>query len=178
MASAIGEATGIGWDDWQHWLDARRARDLDHGGIAALAAQRMSEDADQVENAPWWAQSVAVAYEQSIGRRVQGQRADGTFYVSVSRTLSCTRQDAMAAWENHVEGLTELAGRQQSGPPRSSSTPKRDYWRTSFTDGSRLQMAVEPRGDRSQLTLTHEGLPSPEARESARQSCKSLLQQL
>lgn len=110
-AAAIAAATGISWTDWVAWLDASDARGMSHPEIAALAQARMSAGTDvDVENAGWWAQSVTVAYEQQIGRRVPGQRQDGTFYVSASRTVQVEPGTAMAVWQAHRGESDSLGG--------------------------------------------------------------------
>lgn len=175
-AEAIAAATGIAWPDWAAWVDAHGGRDLTHAGIAELAHARMSADTGHaVENAGWWSQSVAVAYEQQIGRRLPGQRQDGTFYVSVNRTVPVDPVAAMAAWQAYVADSDELGGFALAGPARTSTTPKRLYWRAACTDGSTLQLAVEPRPAGSQLTMTQEVLPNPGAREESRQVWKAVL---
>ena len=175
-ADAIAAATGISWPDWAAWLDAHDAPSLEHAEIASLAHGRMTAgDRSDVANAAWWAQGVAVAYEQQIGRRLPGERQDGTFYVSASRTVPVDPATAMDAWVAQVGDRAVLAERTPAGPPRTSSTPRRAYWRIGFTDGSSLQLAVEQAPTGSRLTATHEGLASPEEREAARVVWKATL---
>lgn len=175
-AEAISAATGIAWPDWVAWLDAHDGRRLTHAAIAELAYDRMSAGTvADVENAGWWSQSVTVAYEQQIGRRLPGQRQDGTFYVSVNRTVPATPEAVMGAWQAHVARADAVGGCALAGPARTSTTPKRLYWRASCTDGSTLQVAVEPRPAGSLLTVTQEGLATPEARERSRRLWKDAL---
>ena len=63
-------------------------------GLAGLAAAAHTLFRGKVDNAGWWAQTAAVAYEQQIGRRVPGQLGDGTFQVSVSKTVPGSRRDS------------------------------------------------------------------------------------
>lgn len=178
-ADAIAAATGISWPDWAAWLDAHDGDSLGHAEIASLAHDRLTAgDRSDVANAAWWAQGVTVAYEQQIGRRLPGQRQDGTFSVSASRTLPVDPQKAMDAWVAQVGDRTVLAERTLAGPPRTSSTDRRSYWRIGFTDGSSLQLAVEQVPSGSRLTVTHEGLASPEEREAARTVWKATLAHL
>ena len=175
-AEAITAATGIAWHAWVDWLDAHDGRTLPHAGIAQLAHDRIrSSTPGGIQNAAWWAQSVTVAYEQQIGRRVPGQRQDGTFYVSVNRTAPVASQQAMETWLAYVAGVEDPGGCRLAGPARTSTTPKRLYWRASCIDGTTLQLAVEPSATGSRLAITREGLPTPEARERARQVGKDML---
>ena len=59
--SAITKATNRPWDDWVAALDAAGAREMNHGDIAKQALKLMPEP---VEQKGWWAQGVAIAYEQ------------------------------------------------------------------------------------------------------------------
>ncbi|OLT47888.1 hypothetical protein [Cellulosimicrobium sp. CUA-896] len=44
----------------------------------------------------WWAQSLTVAYEQERGMRAPGQRSDGTYEVSPSRSVAGTLPEVYA----------------------------------------------------------------------------------
>ena len=61
------------------------AEQLSHHEIASALITELD---GKVDNLGWWAQATAVAYEQYVGRRVPGQRPDGTFQTSVSRSTS------------------------------------------------------------------------------------------
>ena len=63
--NAIAEATGLTFEDWAAWLDARGARDLTvHAEIVGLVLERMrSGETAEVGSPEWWAQGVTVAYE-------------------------------------------------------------------------------------------------------------------
>ena len=61
------------------------ARDLTHHEIATNVLELLD---GTIDNPAWWAQSIAVTYEQAIGRRIPGQRPDGTFQMSVSKATS------------------------------------------------------------------------------------------
>lgn len=149
---AIASATGRTWADWTAWLDDAGAREAaSHGDIAALALARMREPgAPAVDNPEWWAQSVTVAYEQHIGRRMPGQRTDGTFDATASRTVAGTREDV----HGRLLGVLETARADDDGrlrgvrparEPTASMTAKRTFWRVALEDGSRTELAVEAR---------------------------------
>jgi hypothetical protein len=82
---AVERATGRSWDDWLSWMASIDADQLSHHEIASALITELD---GKVENVGWWAQATAVAYEQYVGRRVPGQRPDGTFQTSVSRSTS------------------------------------------------------------------------------------------
>ncbi|WP_125775742.1 hypothetical protein [Antribacter gilvus] len=80
---AVVAATGQPRQYWFELLDAHDAMSWTHKQIAAWLVSEQGVDG-------WWAQSLTVAYEQAHGRREPGQREDGTFEVSPSKTLECS----------------------------------------------------------------------------------------
>lgn len=137
---AIEKATGTSWEDWHAYLDKMGAADLDHGAIVAKARSHQPISG-------WWAQSIAVAYEQSIGRRKPGQGADGLFAASVSRTVKAPRQSAFKSWCKFAANLDKVDGQFIDGSPTTTTTPKRLYWRCKFEDESTISMSFEAKGD-------------------------------
>nr|WP_159607432.1 hypothetical protein [Agromyces humi] len=87
---AVRRATGRDRDEWFALLDRSGAVAWAHQPIAEwlVAEQRVD---------PWWAQSLTVAYEQARGIRRPGQRQDGTFEASVSRTVELGTEAALRA---------------------------------------------------------------------------------
>lgn len=84
---AVERATGRTWDEWLAYMAGIGAERLTHHEIAAALVAELD---GTVDNLGWWAQATAVAYEQYMGRRVPGQRPDGTFQTSVSRSNRIT----------------------------------------------------------------------------------------
>ena len=118
--NAIETATKTPWQDWCAGLDAAGAAELDHNAIVKLTRSLKPISG-------WWAQGVAVAYEQHIGPRKPGQTSDGLFSVSVSRTISGSLQSLHEDWCAFVSDLKEIDGRAIERPPTTSATPKRLY---------------------------------------------------
>lgn len=87
---AIRRATGKGWDEWRQVLDAWDSPQKTHTEIAAYLARELGV-------ADWWAQGVTVGYERLIGRREAGQRNDGTYSASVSKTIAADIERVHAA---------------------------------------------------------------------------------
>jgi hypothetical protein len=85
---ALESATGRTREEWFRLLDEEQAAGWAHRDIAAWLTRMHHVDA-------WWAQGVTVSYEQARGTRVPGQRQDGSFEASVSRTLPL---DAERLW--------------------------------------------------------------------------------
>lgn len=87
---AILRGSGKTWDEWRQLLDAWGAREKSHTEIARYLATEHGVD-------DWWAQGVTVGYERLIGRREVGQRNDGSYSASVSKTIDAA-QDVVFAW--------------------------------------------------------------------------------
>ncbi|WP_329037108.1 hypothetical protein OHT61_10310 [Streptomyces sp. NBC_00178] len=88
---ALRGATGRGWADWFDVLDAWDATRRTHAEIAAYLGteHRMGG---------WYAQSVAVGYEQERGLREVGQSSSGDWNTSGSRTLAAPPERVLAAF--------------------------------------------------------------------------------
>lgn len=88
--AAVVRATGHGWDRWFSILD----RFGPARGHTAMA--RHLREAHGVS--PWWSQEVTVQFERARGLRKPLERADGTFAVSVQRTVPRSRAEAFDAF--------------------------------------------------------------------------------
>ncbi len=147
---AIEEATGASWPEWCAFLDGQGAAQLDH--IAIVKKARIFR-----EISGWWAQGVAVAYEQHIGRRKPGQRSDGLFNVSISKTIKSLPEPAYASWCSFSASLSEIDGQLLAAEPTTSSTPKRYYWRCKFDGGGRAVVSFESKGtERVLIAVEHQ----------------------
>ncbi|MGJ9402668.1 hypothetical protein [Arthrobacter sp. KK5.5] len=157
-------------------LEAWGGRELTHAELEA-SAHRLLEGREG--NAGWWAQGVAVAYEQEIARREPGRCCNGDFQVGVSKTYPRTLDEANAAWRSLVDGLTEFGGVPMVRPPTPSSTEKWRYWRVPLADGSRVSLDIRAIGNgKSRLGINHTKLDSSVAVAHWRAVWKELLQRL
>lgn len=144
---AVHASTGRRLGEWFALLDEWGAREQGHTAIARWLA-----DEHGVEG--WWAQNVTVAYEQERGMRVPGQRADGTFSVSASKTVAVPVDELFAAFEDEALrrrwlGDYEVAVR--TARPGKSITAA---WEEGTT---RLAIGFYAKGDaKSQVALAHE----------------------
>ncbi|GGN13305.1 hypothetical protein FHR83_003714 [Actinoplanes campanulatus] len=164
----IETATSRRWDDWLTFLAGIGAADLDHRAIAARVHEEL--DATGIDSPGWWAQSVTVAYEQHIGRRLPGQRSDGTFEVSVSRSTRLGMAALMDAWTGFAAADPHTAGL-LAAPPRVSGTERRITWRVKTLHGTAIVVTSEPKTNgTASLVATETGLPSPESAAEARQT--------
>ena len=89
--AVIKEKTGCGWQKWVKSLDYYGADKMSHREIAGLVSEKY-----KVQD--WWTQTVAVGYERIKGLRVKGQRRDGTYEASKSRTYNVPVETLFDAW--------------------------------------------------------------------------------
>lgn len=158
---AVAGATGRTPQEWQTLLVAAGARDWTHTRIARWLVDEHGVDG-------WWAQSVTVAFEQQVQGRRPGQRADGTFTVTRTRTLPGSRLEALAT----VAAAVTAAHGKPHGESLAASQPN-IRWR--LADGTRLGAAAGV-ANRSgtPITLTWEKLPDEESAARARAACDAL----
>lgn len=177
---AIEKALGEPWATTRSRLETAGGASASHKELADALYPQFE---GVVNKHGWWVQGAVVAYEQEIGRRVPGQRADGTFDVAVSRTVSGDRDDVITRFAFHVADGS-LAGVGREGEPRTSRTDKRSFWRANLEDGTKFEAAAEPKptspeqGDKTLLVLTVSKMPSAEALEERRAQLKELLQKI
>ncbi len=161
----VERATHRTWDQWLQFMAAIGAEDLDHRQIAL----RVYEELDgTVEQLGWWTQAVTVAYEQYIGRRIPGQRPDGTFQTSVSKATTLGMEELMEKWTRFAAqdaSVQSIAARE----PRVSGTERRITWRTKAEDGSSVIVTSEPKKNgTAAIVATQIGLPTLESNDEAR----------
>ena len=169
----LERASGRSWPEWVAHFEANDAKSLDHAQIAKLARDFMP---DGVKNPDWWAQGAAIAYEHQVGMRVPGQAHDGTFRVSVSRTLPIDRDAAIALWVD-TYGDRDQLGHAVSGL-RTSRTDKRSFARFSLDGAGKVEIAATPKADKTSLAVNHTGLAEGVRLEEWRAHWKGLLADL
>lgn len=153
---SIERATGMTWSELVNELDKNDAKNMSHAQLAHLASSLLE---GKIKSYEWWAQSVAVAYEQHIGRRIPGQLANGLFELAVSKTALESRNNLFPRVVKWFESQKKLNGREFI-KPRSTETPKRSNWRCDFSDKSKFTATVEDNGLKSKLVLSHTDIPS------------------
>lgn len=170
--AAIARATGRSWAEIADAFAAAGGESLSHRELADIAAGLFTG----IDNPDWWAQGAAVAYEQQIGRRLPGQRADGTFEVSITKTVPGDPDDALGAFEALMAGRSELGGIPFAEAPVTSRTQKWRYWRVPLSDGTRIAVTIGTRRPgASGVAVQVSRLTGPEAVETWRERVRSLL---
>lgn len=169
------------WEDISAALTEAGGESLDHTALASAAHALI---AGRTENPGWWAQSIAVAYEQEIGRRVVGQTSTGDFQVSASKTLSLTPEAARDAVRGLLVADGQIAGRAFDGELRETETEVRRFIRVDLADGARIEAATTAKtggaaGESgSALTLRATKIGSEAARDEIRAGLKAICARL
>lgn len=154
---AIEKATGKKWAQWQVLLKAMNAAALPHKKIAAQLHRDHGVSG-------WWAQALTVQFERVIGCRKIGQTHAGDFSASASKTLSGTKDDALAAWRRLVGKARDFDGVAFAGAPSTRKTEKWRYWRIGLADGSKVTIAIgDKAGGKALLGVNHDKLADAEA---------------
>ena len=144
---AVLENTDRSWDEWFKLLDKWGANDKKHPEIVRWLLEEHEIDG-------WWAQSVTTAYEQERGMRAPGQRADGTYSVSASKTVDVSVKKLFDAFKNkdvREKWLGDYKINIRTTRPGTSLT---GTWEEGST---RLTISFQEKGARkSQVALAHE----------------------
>ncbi len=183
---SIEKATGKSWPEWLKLLDKAGARQMSHPEIVHVVYEHLVKSGvfdDSVANqkgrqnsSGWWSQGVTVAYEQHVGRRQPGQRADGSFEISVTKVLGDSMDDVMKWWTDRVKTMYSFNGVKLDGEPRISVTPRAHNWRADLADGSKLLVVASERSTgKAMISVTVEKLTSAKAAESWRTFWKQFL---
>ena len=144
---SVQDATGKPREEWLAILDDAGASGWRHAEIAAWLAADQGVD-------PWWSQHLTVAYGQARGMRDPGQRQDGSFEASVSRTVSLEAVPAL-------EALADVVAAETGVQPLARNTSARHPTARFHLDGGEFVLAgSSPRGEgRSSLSLTWGRMP-------------------
>ncbi len=171
---ALETGSGITWNEWVAYLDSINAKQLNHTQLAVKTLEKINETGKS-KSPEWWAQGVAVAYEQYTGKRKPGQRCDGDFSVTISKTLAGDMAQAMEQWQKSVSDITTFNGLKISKPGSVSKTDKWRYWRCGLEDGSTLSVNIQTKanGVKSSLAINHDKLSSADDVEKWRTFWKS-----
>ncbi len=147
---AVAAKTGCTWDKWVRSLDAHDMASKPHREIAEFVHEKYKIPG-------WWAQNVTVGYERIKGLREKGQRRDGGYEASKSKTVAVPVARLYRAFrdkrlrERWLPGI-ELTVR--------TATPERSM-RVTWDDGTSLEIGFFPKGDdKSQVAISHVKLAS------------------
>jgi hypothetical protein len=149
--AAIKEKTGCTWERWVRSLDHHGAEGMSHRDIAELVKKTYKV-------ADWWSQTVTVGYERIKGLRAKGQRRDGTYEATKSRTFDVPVQTLFQAWADDGTRRRWLDG---AVKVRKATKPK--SMRLDWTDKSIIAVGFMPKGtSKSSVAVQHTKLPDRE----------------
>jgi hypothetical protein len=152
--AAIAAGTKRTWDEWRGFLDGIGGRDLPHKEIAE--AVHKTGDASG-----WWSQSVAVAYEQHIGRRVPGQIKEGAYQASASCTVTGTSSEVHERWTAFMADRKTIDRMKITRGPETSVTENWRHWRCGLGNGSRVAVTFfQKASGKVAIGVGHENLKS------------------
>ena len=165
---SLETGTGKSWEYWLGFLESIHAGDFPHDEIVSKVNAHGAN--------AWWSQGITVAYEQHIGRRLPGQRCDGDFSVTVSKTVEGNMDEVLSKWVDAVKDFSELDGVKISREPAVSQTEKWRYWRCGMADGATISVNIQekPGGQKSMLAINHDKLQQAEEVERWRSFWKNL----
>ena len=148
--AAMRSNTGKPWAEWVEILDGWGAEEKPHRDIARWLNRERGVDG-------WWSQQITVGYEIVIGRRVVGQRSDGRFSATATRTVAAPVEELMdAVLDEHRRGEWLPAA-----PLRPRRSTAERTARFDWDDGaSRVVFWFEALGEaKSRVAMEHERLP-------------------
>jgi hypothetical protein len=141
--------TGCTWERWVRALDRHGAGQMSHREIAALVSTKYKVDS-------WWSQTVTVGYERIKGLRARGQRRDGTYEASKSRTFNVPVTTLFDAWSDAGARRRWLDGAKVK--VRTATAPK--SMRLDWDDRSIIAVGFTAKGkSKSSVAVQHTKLP-------------------
>jgi hypothetical protein len=145
----IKERTGCTWERWVKALDREKAQTWPHREIAKHVQEKYQLPS-------WWAQTVTVGYERIKGLRAVGQRRDGSFEASKSRTFAVPLGVLYRAFEDprvRHRWLPNVALTVRTATPQKSM-------RITWPDRTSVEVGFSAKGTgKSQVAVQHTKLP-------------------
>lgn len=153
---SVKKATGKTWAGWVKLLDAANAAEKPHREIVKHVSSTGTPD--------WWSQMVTVGYERIRGLRDRGQRRDGGYSATKSRTFAVPVAklfDAFAKPRMRAKWLPDVKVR--------TARPTKTM-RLEMPDGTRVAIGFLPKGERkSAVAIEHSKLPDQPAAKKAKE---------
>ena len=150
--ASIKAKTGCNWERWVKSLDRWGADKKSHREIVDMVSKTWKIDG-------WWSQTVTVGYERIKGLRARGQRRDGSYEATKSRTFDVPVKTLYDAWADKSVRDRWLAS--ENVKVRTATAPK--SIRLGLADGSILAVGFLPKGKtKSAVAVTQNKLPDKE----------------
>jgi hypothetical protein len=157
--AVIKSKTGCTWESWVKSLDHHGAQQMSHRDIAKLVSETYKVPS-------WWTQTVTVGYERIKGLRARGQRRDGTYEASKSRTLNVPVTTLFDAWADAKLRKRWLDG--GAVKVRTATAPK--SMRLGLSDGTIVAIGfISKSKTKSSVAVQHTKLPDRETADRLKQ---------
>ena len=151
--------TGCTWERWVKVLDRAGAYTWPHRDIAKHVHEKYKVPS-------WWAQTVTVGYERIKGLRAIGQRRDGSFEATKSKTFAVPLARLYSAFHDG-----RIRARWLPGVALTVRTATREKsMRITWPDRTSVEVGFTRRGPgKSQVALQHGKLPDRAAATDVKQ---------
>lgn len=157
--ASIKAKTGCNWERWVKSLDHHGADKMSHREIASMVSKTWKVD-------DWWSQTVTVGYERIKGLRARGQRRDGSYEASKSRTFDVPVTTLFDAWAD--KSVRDRWLDVTDVKVRTATSPK--SIRLGLADGRILVVGFIPKGkSKSSVAVTEAKLPDKETADRLKQ---------
>lgn len=162
-SEAVSAATGRTWEQWFELLDREGAMSWSHQKIALWIDSESGVGG-------WWAQGITIGYEQEHGLRIPGQRSDGTFGVSATKTAVGSPAEL---FDTVMSQLESAIGEPPVSKTLESRFPKA---RWNSGDGESIVAILTDSGDgKTRVSLELQKLKDPERVTDEKARIKKLL---
>jgi hypothetical protein len=135
--AAVMKGTGCTWEKWVYALDGAGAGTWSHRAIAEHVQTSYNV-------AAWWAQTVTVGYERIKGLREIGQRRDGGYEATKTKTIDAGAPVVFRAFADARVRRAWLPGVKVTV---RKATPSRSV-RMTWDDGTSVEVWLTPKGAR------------------------------
>ncbi len=150
--AAVQRATQHDWGWWLEHLNAATCRQQEHREIAQYVAREFAIS-------PWWAQTLTVGIYRIVGLREIGQRREGSYEASNSRTLPVPIEILFRDFDD--EDIRRLWLPKVEWQVRKSTTNR--SIRLDWPGGCRVDLWFTAKGDaKSSVQIQHRKLPAKE----------------
>jgi hypothetical protein len=155
----LKENTGCTWERWVKALDHVKAHTWPHREIATYVREKYKVKS-------WWVQTVTVGYERIKGLRAIGQRRDGSFEASKSRTFAVPLGTLYRAFHD-----TRIRSRWLPGVDLTVRTATREKsMRITWPDRTSVEVGFASQGSgKSRVAVSHVKLPDKTAAARAKE---------
>ncbi len=152
--AAVKQHTGCTWDRWVRALDHHGAAAMPHRDIVTLVSTKYKVP-------DWWSQMVTVGYERIKWLRARGQRRDGSYEATKSRTFAVPVETLFDAW---ADSRRRKAWLDERVTIRTATAPK--SMRIGWSDGSIIAVGFYAKGaSKSSVAVQHAKLPDRDTAE-------------